>query len=233
MSSGSKNNPAGRAFLDVPAMLEMGVALSMALMLSFFLRKIFLAPASVPLYYIAYRKGPWLGMFTCLVFALITTPLAMASLPHPIVWIENPLEYMAVAIAGFFPMREEGIFSFKELFRKMSENGMTAGFKSLRKRFFGWIYDTRGIVMSSILRYIIVVLGSAVFFGTYTGLRGLNAIVFSMVMEWRAAFPGLIFFMVAVPILVKYRMDFRDRQRGGQQHKFREASDGNIDPANK
>lgn len=212
-----------KSYLDVQTILEIGVALSMALLLAFFLRKIFLAPASVPLYYITYRKGPGLGILACLVFAFITMPLAMANLPHPIVFLENPLEYLVVGIAGFFPMKQSKNTSFKDLFIIMSRNGICDGFKKLKQEFFSWLYDTRGIIISAILRYIVVVLGSAVYIFTFWRFEFLPSILASMIMEWKAAFPGLIFFMVVVPILVRYRMNFRE-YRKPHEYNFREAS---------
>ncbi|MCL5035544.1 MAG: energy-coupled thiamine transporter ThiT [Chloroflexi bacterium] len=231
MPEAQKKFIAGKPFIDVPTLLEIGVALSMALLLAFFLKKIFLAPAYVPLYYITYRKGPKLGMFACMVFAFITTPLAMTSLPHPIVWIENPLEYLMVALAGFFPMRQGKSLSFKELFGKMGENGIISGFKSLKADFFGWLYDTRGIVISSILKYIVVILGSAVYVVAYMRLSYPGAVIFSIIMEWKSAFPGLIFCMVVVPVLVKYRMDFKDHRRL-HEYNYQEAGNVPIDKSN-
>lgn len=82
--------------------IEMGVALAISAMFVLFLGGLRI-PASIPIFYLTYRKGPRIALFTSFVLGLLLLAVRPYWL-HPIVIIESPLEYMCIALAGFFPM---------------------------------------------------------------------------------------------------------------------------------
>jgi len=169
--------------------IEMAVIVALALVFAFIpIRRWMLIPASLPIYYFAYRRGGKLGMLCGLIFAVLTLPRAFIDLPHPVVLLENPLEYLAVGMAGFFPMR----------FQTGEQKTPKTGFD-----FRGWIYDCRGIILSCCLRFAIIVLGSMVFYAYYFHFSYPAALVFSLVMEAKVFIPGLLLFMVALPWLLR------------------------------
>jgi len=183
---------------------EMGLALALALLFAFLpIRRWMLIPASLPIYFFAYRRGGRPGMLCGLLFSLLTLPRAFIDLPHPVVLLENPLEYLIVGLAGFFPMTKLSNPQNRELREELKNHGLGAAWKTLPALFWAWVYDCRGILLTCVLRFLTVVLGSMVFYAYYYHLAYPAALGMAFVLEIRIFLPGLLFFMLALPFLLR------------------------------
>jgi len=183
---------------------EMGLTLALALLFAFLpIRRWMLIPASLPLYFFAYRRGGKLGVLAGLLFSLLTLPRAFIDLPHPVVLLENPLEYMIVGLSGFFPMTRLGGLSLDDFKERLKTGGLKAAWKHLPALVRDWLFDCRGIVLTCVLRFGVILLGSGVFYAYYYHLGYPAALGFAFLLESRIFLPGLLCFMIAVPWLLR------------------------------
>ncbi|MCE1247335.1 MAG: energy-coupled thiamine transporter ThiT [Firmicutes bacterium] len=166
--------------------IEMGMALAMSgmfLLLLGFLR----VPVSIPLFFLTYRRSPKIALYVAIILGYMTL-LIHPLILHPIVFIECPLEYACIAIAGFFPM----------------------GIKKYENNILQWIYECRGVIIAATLRFLVTFVGSFIIYSYY--LHSTSAIVWLIAFldEGPIFIPYLIFTMVLIPRLVKYKYEIRE-----------------------
>jgi len=166
--------------------IEMGMALAISGMFIILLGALRL-PASIPIFYLSYRRNPRVAMFTGIILGLII--LVVKPIIHPVNILESPLEYLCIGLAGFFPMGE----------RKFSN------------KFFQWIYDCRGIIIAATLRFIVTFTGSFIIYSTYLPHNSVTfRVIIAFLDEGPIFIPYLIFSMVLIPFLVRYKFDVKE-----------------------
>lgn len=166
--------------------LEMGMALAISGMFVLLLG-VLRIPASIPIFFLTYRRSPRVAIYTAIIvgyLVLIVHPLIL----HPIVFIESPIEYVCIALAGYFPMGNR-IFGNKVL---------------------QWIYDCRGIIISSFLRFGVTLVGSFIIYSYYFKSSGPLIWLIAFLDEGPIFVPYLIFVMVLIPSLVRFKFDVKE-----------------------
>lgn len=166
--------------------IEMGMAIAISAMFVLLLG-IIRIPASIPVFYLSYKKGPRMALFAGAILGLlmlVVKPLII----HPVNIIESPLEYMCIALAGYFPM---GIKQF---------SGKTAQ----------WIYDNRGVVLGATLRFLVTFAGSYIIWSYYLKSTGPVIWLIALMDEGPIFIPFLLFSMVLIPYLVRYKIDVKE-----------------------
>ncbi len=142
---------------------------------------VFRIPASIPVFFISYRRGPKVAMAAAVavgMMVLVIRPLYL----HPVVFIEAPLEYMMIALAGFFP----------------------PGMGKSDNRVIKWLHDRRGILIASLLRLGVTLAGSYIIYSYYFQATGPVIWAITLLDEGPLFIPFLIVAMVLVPLLVRY-----------------------------
>lgn len=176
----------GQLYSRTRFFIEMGMALAISAMFVLFLGGL-RVPASIPIYYLSYRKGPRIALFTAFVLGLLLLIVKPYWL-HPIVLIESPLEYMCIAAAGFFPMIKTGS----------------------KTTLFQWLYNCRGVILASTLRFIITLIGSYIIYSYYFQSSGPVIWALAFLDEGPIFIPYLIFSIALIPYLVNYNYDIKE-----------------------
>lgn len=142
---------------------------------------VFRIPASIPIFFIAYRRGPFVALasgFAVGLMVLLVKPLYL----HPVVFAEAPLEYMAVAVSGFF----------------------RPGEKIFQSKTAQWFFDRRGIFIGGFLRFAITLAGSYIIYSYYFQTGGLFIWAIALMDEAPLFIPYLLLTLFLVPMLVKH-----------------------------
>ena len=160
--------------------IETGMAVAISAMFVLFLG-VFRIPASIPIFFISYRRGPRVAMAAAVavgMMVLLVKPLYL----HPVVFIEAPLEYLMMPWQGIFPR----------------------GDRTFENKITGWLYDRRGILISSLLRLGVTLIGSYIIYSYFFQLTGPVIWTITLLDEIPLFIPFLIVAMVLVPMLVRY-----------------------------
>jgi thiamine transporter ThiT len=164
----------------------MGMALAMSgmfLLLLGFLR----IPVSIPLFFLSYKRSPKIAMYVAIILGYMTL-LIHPLILHPIVFLESPLEYACIALAGYFPM----------------------GIKKFNTGWLQWLYERRGIIIGATLRFLVTFLGSFVIYSYYLQSTGPVVWLIAFLDEGPIFLPYLIFCMILIPFLVRYKYDIKE-----------------------
>jgi len=166
--------------------IEMGMALAISAMFVLLLG-VLRAPASIPIFYLTYRKNPRVAMFTAVILGLLMLVIKPVII-HPVNFIESPLEYMCIALAGYFPM----------------------GDRKFASKITQWFYDNRGVVIGTTLRFLVTLIGSYIIWSYYLRSSGPVIWLIALLDEGPIFIPYLVFSMVLIPYLVRYKIDIKE-----------------------
>ena len=166
--------------------IEMGMAIAISAMFVLLLGMLRI-PASIPIFYLTYKKNPRVALFTGAILGILMLLIKPVIL-HPINFIESPLEYMCIAVAGFFPM----------------------GDRKFTSKTVQWLYDNRGVVLGATLRFIVTFIGSYIIWSYYLKSSGPVVWTIALLDEGPIFVPYLLFSMVLIPYLVRYKIDVKE-----------------------
>lgn len=142
----------------------------------------FRIPASIPIFFISYRRSPKVAMIAGIVVGfvvLLVRPLYL----HPVVFIEAPVEYLMIALSGYFPPQK-------------------GRFKNSTVQ---WLFDRRGIFIAATLRFLVTLVGSYIIYSYYFQMHGPVIWGVSLLDEGPLFIPYILLALVLVPELTKYR----------------------------
>jgi thiamine transporter ThiT len=174
------SQPGGPPRYRMGPFLETAMAVAMAAMFVLTLGALRI-PASIPVFFLSYRRGPAVAALAGVAVGLMVL-LVRPMYLHPVVFLEAPLEYAVIAVAGFFPPGKEK-----------------------RGGLLPWLFDRRGIILAAFLRFAVTLVGSYIIYSYYFSARGGLIWAIAFLDEGPLFVPYLILATVLIPYLTGYR----------------------------